>query len=1124
MKPTPSQTRAVKTDARYVCVDAGAGSGKTRVLIERIVDRLARRECGLEQMVAITFTEKAALEMKERLRIACRMRAKAAEQNPNEQSYWRTLERGADTARITTIHSFCMAIVKEHALRLGMDPDFAILEETDAYLLLRDTVESSLRELYDKGFEPALRLAVEFGGAALAAIAMDLMGRHGLAARLWAEEHGDTTPEALAEVWKARIEKQNQDQADALRECPELARLYSEVMELKAECHNTKDKREVSRALLEWAIREIQSGSPNRVTASLGRLREVDGRTGSKSNWSSMEAFKRPIEIRDRVKEIGDEYTIIEFLPERELTAAQATLDLAAVLTAIDNDFVKAKQRMNVADFDDLLSEAHRILSAHEAIRADVAEGIRHLFVDEFQDTDSLQYSIVSLLASGSQGVSRFIVGDAKQSIYLFRGAEVDVFQRARLEADERIRLGVNFRSLPNVFAFIDDFYRHTNLLASVEPEYSETETSRSPVGDARIEFLIPDPIPDDEHEEANAEAYRRLDAAMIASRIKSLCAPSTGIDIADPATGSIRKAAYGDIALLFRSFSNVPLYERTLREAGIPFTVVAGTGYYERQEVLDLRNLLSVVADPWNEMALLAVLRGPFVGISDETLLRLRLTPSGNIARAFYGEIVTGVDTEDDLLAAGRLLLADLRARAEWPPTALLRYILERTQFEAMQLGQFLGVQKASNVRKVLDLAEGYVRSHSPSLPAFLRFLAEAAAEEIREGEVSLQVEDNQSVIVMTVHKSKGLEFPIVFIPDMSRKSEPAATAHALSERSLGLAVRVPDTRGKTDSSAMFTLINQKRKQAERQESARVLYVAMTRARDYLVLSGSPKPTANSWFEPMKARWDLANVQDGTVIEGMGWKGRVVRRVNPTTAEFEPQETSTPVDQASASRVAPIAAPRANDAVWRATAIAAILAETSEIDEPCSVSGSKDYSLDSTVRGDLVHRFFDRLHHGNTPESASASIAREAGLHGPARQAFEEDLLSMNCRFSRYIADQGWLGRAMQGVEVPFTLQVNGHIIRGAVDLVLPDGSILDYKTGAHRKATHAKYEWQLRIYAIAMKTIRGVAPPRAFVFYVDEREKGELVSVDVSPACLTGGFDQVAAVLNSSHPGPNG
>ncbi|MDQ1257711.1 MAG: ATP-dependent helicase/nuclease subunit [Candidatus Hydrogenedentes bacterium] len=1107
MNRTPEQTAAIETPSRYLCVDAGAGSGKTRVLIERTVHLLESRQAKLDQIVAITFTDKAAAEMRARLRAA--FHQKAPMDNPERMSFWRDLERRAETARISTIHSFCAVLLRENSLRIGIDPDFAVLAEAESTLLRSEIVTDTLHALLDKGDEPATRAAAALGTRNLIAELRRMLGKRAVMDRLdpvyWADD-----AEALCAHWETSARDAHGLYLLGVRGSRPLRILRESLRTFEGQCKKSTDGRDTMRAEMMALLERIADESdPAQLQLHFDTLAGLKVGATRKTNWDPEEAHEQIKVVQERLRELAAECTAPEFVPETELAAARVTGPVAATFRRIAEAFDAAKASRTARDFDDLIAEALRMLRERPEVRARVAQGIKHLLVDEFQDTDSVQLDIARLLANEAGGPDLFIVGDAKQSIYDFRGAEVEVFQGEQGAAAHRIQLDRNFRTVPDVLNFVNAFFDEQGLLEAVERDYRPLEAHRGAWRDCRIEFLIPEPDP-----APSAELYRRREAELIAWRVDTLRGSAL---IHDKDRDGERTADYGDMAILLRSMSDIHLYEEGLRKRGIPYQVVSGAGFYERQEVRDLRNLLRVLVDPWDEPALLGFLRSPIAGLSDETLLRMAWSGQhgGSVIRFFRecGTLDGLAEGQAERLDAARALIAGLRAETERPLPAFLRTVLDRTVIEGIYLSQFMGPQKAGNIRKVVDLAEQCTQGGARDLDAFVRYIEEIALHpEMREGDAAMLAEESGAVTLMTIHKAKGLEFPLVFVPDCSRGLQSRSAGSVRLHRRLGLAVKAMLPNGEAADPGIAAIMKRDRKAMERAEHARVLYVAMTRARDALILSGSPDPKSESWMNEFDAAYGVCSSAHGYEFGGDAWTARVYRKPETETAATPPVDSVSLAGfdcKSSLARVRPIEP----ESRARGTVAATSLLDTMGLGSEDSPSpAAVNTGIDAAQRGTLVHSLFEQWKGVGDPGPIIESILRRdcPALH--LREVLTRDLISVA---ERFLASP-LAGRLRDAAcEIPFLLRIGGVLASGTIDALLADGTIVDYKTGRRHAGTEARYEAQLCLYAAAIQTLRKQVPPAACLYYADT---GEVHPVDISTQRVDAVLTQAAEALETS------
>ncbi len=1101
MNFTPEQERAITARAKRVCVDAGAGSGKTRVLVERVLQLIERDRVPLERIAAITFTDNAASEMKDRLRMAFRKRGDEAADS-RQQSHWRQLERRLDGARISTFHGFCMALLKQNALLQGMDPDFEILPDPETMLLREETVEAVVNRLLESADTAARLLAAEHGPRAVYQAVESLLHKRHLFDRLAPEDYA--TPEALLASWELKRVNATPTLMRWLSVCPDAAQLHARLVALDGCCADSSEGRETRRR----ALIDVLAGC--RPDADVKQLAKAVAyyfaqrfKVASKKPWSDEDAYTLAGKLIKEAVTLLERFTLQPPDPETDARAAEFTCALYRVCREAKAAHDLARRARNACDFDDLIDSALDLLRRDARMRQQTARGIRHLLVDEFQDTDARQLEIAELLASEDGGPELFIVGDAKQSIYLFRGAEVEVFRRAQALAgpDNVLPLKKNFRSRPEILAFVNDFFARSGLLAAVSAEYSALEPALPAAEGPCGEFLI-------ESASANASSgeRRKQEAALIARRLLELTEGPEPLRVRGENDGTRRPVRYSDIAILFRSLPDVHLYTQALKDAGIPYTVTGGRGFYTRPEILDLRNLLAVVIDPCDEVALLGFLRGPLGCLSDDSLTRLARQGKG-LPQVFSTETDPPDFPQAAELSAARVLIADLRAHRHLPLHDFLTYVLARTQLEAIEVGLFAGERRVANLRKLLDLALDFARSRPPRLEAFLRYLSEIQADDLRETEAALPLESGGAVSILTIHQAKGLEFPVVVVPDIARKpANGRASSIASIHPELGLFASFVGEGGELTHSSTKEIVKIDQSERERAEHARILYVAMTRAEDYLVLSGSlAKSVKGSWFAAFDSLHALSGAQNshGAMLCGEDatrpWEFRVLREADGCVQESRSRKLQPPVHTSDLlrQRALPLAVGANPQLRCSATTLAHAIAAPDEARKPAPASPPPTSRLDPRIRGTLVHRFIELWNGEDDPQPLIRRVIAEIAPGYSTRTEWATVLSELAPR----LHTAGLFtpsGASPPEREVPFVLRIGDALISGAIDALLPDGPLLDYKTGRPRPESQPTYEAQVLLYAAAMRALRGTAPSEAHLVYVDT---GDLHRVSITP-----------------------
>ncbi|MEA3365466.1 MAG: UvrD-helicase domain-containing protein, partial [Candidatus Hydrogenedentes bacterium] len=630
MKWTDAQHEAIQTTGEDLCVTASAGAGKTAVLIERVLHLVLECRVPLDRIVAITFTEKAAAEMKDRLRSECRERENAGSQQ--EMTRWRELARQVETARISTIHAFCAGALRQHALAFHMDPpldpDFSVLDEPESHLLRADVVDAAIEELLEQPHEETLRLAGHYGTYRLKEMLRAFLHNPVTADRLLANDNF-LSPKRILDYWQKQVREVCRERLLSLRNSRALRKFQEKFVGFGGLCSKSTDGREQLRAASLRLIERItQLRDAEKIERAIRAYLDWKMPSTRKVNWPSEAAFEELKGIQEAFKKLLQEYLTPPRDDDVEHRSAGLTRDAVVCFRAVYEQHRVAKAARNALDFTDLILLTLQMLRNHPEVCERIARSMDHLLIDEFQDTDMEQYEIARLLCGTATPPTLFIVGDAKQSIYRFRGAEVEVFEKAR-EQRRTVGLHRNFRTVPEIVNFVNAMFARSGLLEAVEPEYVPAEAHRPPVDECRVQFLIPQRA----EEKESVSEVRTREAAMIGDWIAAASSGALDVQIQPKGSDEKRRVAFGDIAMLFRALSDVHIYERALSERNIPFHVIAGKGYYERQEVLDIRNLLEAVVDPWHEPAVLGFLRSPMAGLNDDSLLAICRDPGATVA-----------------------------------------------------------------------------------------------------------------------------------------------------------------------------------------------------------------------------------------------------------------------------------------------------------------------------------------------------------------------------------------------------------------------------------------------------------------------------------------------------------
>ena len=1117
----PAQAEAAYTLDRHISVTAGPGAGKTTVLVERYLHILRTQDITVDQIVAITFTNRAANEMRERLRQELdRLLRRAA---PDERRTWMRHKRTLDGAVITTIHGFCSRLLREFPAEAGIDPQFALLDQHQSAMLEESVVEQTLTEFIDSGDATITRLTAGVGRARLAEGLIGIfrgMRNQGLKLEQVKGVTADT--HATIDDYKASLEELN------LR--------MSELIATRGLSKGAEARR--IEASIKWPqLRALLWGMTARMLAN-----ELE--------WSSLAEYCQAIEefrkTKPRAAGIAEELVkdldrliwkdkLGGLVPRLwfDLYAREYAGELMTVLARIELRMQEEKLRLSALDFDDLQLRVLKLLDERPEVLRRASRRYRFYLVDEFQDTNTLQRDLMLRLAlDPGNRANLFIVGDRKQSIYGFRGADVDVFREMTeaLEAEggESKPLNLNFRSQPPLIDFFNLLFKHIFTPADIAEEselkelgfveHEASESEREGVDKGPLVELLIDLRPDDSSQKTGAapETPRERDAWQVATRISRLVRGDEGD----------RRFKFRNIALLFRAMSEAWIYEAALRQAGIPFLTVQGKGFYEREEVRDLIQLLRFLDNMTDELALAAVLRSPLCGISDDELLSIRCGPvAGGIERGSLHRrggirnLFAALEQPQGIVPPGSLpalwrarnwLTKLVERRNRSGLAELLRFAVETSEFRSVISATFDGAQRLANVEKLFTLAERFERSGTHMIRDFVRFIRDFEAAGGRESEG--QMDDSADAVrLMTIHQSKGLEFPVVILPELHRLAEVRSEWYLL-DRHRGLTVKVPDGRGWRVIGHTLAELRERAKLRDHFENMRLLYVAATRAEDRLILSGAAKdlkPGRGNWLGWIAQSIGLdESCKSGEVIIGekcavrvalnMRDEPAVVRPLEPTPNEEPPPEViRLPEPAVEAFPLLGTIESERQRAVHRFSVTQLINyrrcprqyyfdrvlhAPTGEESAVWNDAEAPEppANLNATLRGAVIHRFCEKYVDGDPLECLRSSLddvlrLREAELGDRVaeldRERAVQDLeplarnyLSSNVRERIESARRAGEGREGLGVlsEQRFRLRRPLGILTGTIDklLVWEDGNglsveIIDFKTNRFRFKT---------------------------------------------------------------------
>ncbi len=804
---TDEQLVAIERRDGDLLLDAGAGSGKTSVLVERFVRSVLEDGLDVGAILTITFTEKAAAEMRDRIRR--RLRELGADE----------AARATEGAFISTIHGFCARVLRTHALAAGLDPAFVVLDAQDAERLADGAFEDALEELA-RG---------EFGTHAAA---IDLIAAYtagGLRAAIQSV-HGEL-----------RSRGERRPRLPALPPAPDLDAARVEV------------ERAGAAALAELAAVQDPGAKVLQAIARLERLTDV---IAADEPWPGdlygvgLPGGNGAALSTDTCLRYGDALAAFRTAAEhRRAERAHELLD--RLLRLFGERYARAKREVSGLDFEDLELECRELLRSDAALRERYRVRFTRIMVDELQDTNQVQLELIELIATGNL----FTVGDAQQSIYGFRHADVELFERLgeRLaEVGARATLDTNFRSRPEILAVINGVFEH-ELGNSFRPLRAGRDDAPDPDGRPRVELLVADKGADWTMEGLGSP-WRIAEARALAARVERLLGDGT---------------AARDVVLLTRATTDLRVYERALEDRGIPTYVIGGRGYWAHPQVIDMVGYLEALANPLAEEAMFTVLASPLVGVSADALVVLAAAARGSDTRppSDPWSVLREPDGAFDALGLGDRDLLDRFAdrfaierevAARIGAERLIDRALDRTGYDLAVLAMPGGQRRLANIRKLVRLAREHEAAHGPDLRGFLDLVARrarggfgagAGSGETRESEAPVEGEALDAVRLMTIHRAKGLEFEVVCVADLGRGPRWRTELIRVGrDGRFGMRLAEPGT-GKRESALEYKALGDERFEAEAREERRLFYVAMTRARERLILSGAAK--LDAWPAP---------------------------------------------------------------------------------------------------------------------------------------------------------------------------------------------------------------------------------------------------------------------------------
>lgn len=1023
---------------------AGAGSGKTEVLVRHFCHIIERRRARIDEILTVTFTEKAAGEMQDRIVQGL------------EETGCHEAAAEIDAAFIGTIHGVCRRLLRENPVDALIDPGFAVISDIEARLLAG--------QVFDKEFPASGIESLDRGQTRW--VALSLQGRlHGLGRPI---SRDVAFPPSNPLLYLGNLRRSadhlllqlDEKQGEKLR-----------VIEI-VECANLLVSG-TSSGHVDWKL--------------VDRLRAIEQSWASSvhsdcSDWLDS--------LRKAVAEV-----VASCLDAESDRFSESMLKLVGDL---DDAYAAEKRSHGLMDYDDLLLAADRLLLTPECKRTPAAERYRERFrfviLDEFQDTNRLQKRIIDAI---SRPNNVFTVGDAKQSIFSFAQADVEVFhehqRKAKRSGAKFFPLDQNFRSRPGILRFVNEFFTdlwNEDSDSEYRPVLCASKFQEKSIPDVEILSV-----------EAGAAAHRR-EAEAIAQRVLEITGLTGGPPLALTRSGQEGvPVRFGDILILLRSTANLGTYETALRSRGIDVHSISGRGFYSSPEISVLISILRAAEDPLNNQALHQALRSGFVGISSEGLAILAGYPGRLWDLLVRMDHLTEIDHQDRfrLVTCRRMLQDVIEVGLFSGIQEALDAIVHRYGLLDYLSSLSEADQRCANVRKFQEIAQRFQQRALPGNHSFLRYVQ--GLQRSGESEAELIEDGRNAVRIMTVHKAKGLQAPVVFIADMSRSMDrPSGRVAIESDFGLAMELRHPRT-GRVEKPMSFSLVSERLNRRDIAEEKRLLYVAMTRAEEHLILSGSssfkgesgvPYSEIRSWMGWLEKAFGFGPESDSSVVQ-LGTSLAMLRR-DPVIQRVFPEEPLSPKVSVSCIQV-----PEESD--------------SSGFQSEISVSGILDY-IDCPAKFRYCHLMGvppgGRWRLDEDSESSAAALGTR--VHGILENTdfrsdppteilrdLDDEARSPVERFyeSRWFEELHSADRIIK--EQFFRVRVGGVPVIGRMDVVYHGAAgwtILDYKTG--RGEDRERYELQVGIYSLACKQLFGSLPSRAVLLLLSMDEEWVVDTLD--------------------------
>ena len=988
---TENQQLAIKTPPR-VLVNAAAGSGKTAVLVERIITKIKNGETDIDRLLIVTFARDAAEQMQSRLKKALTEAIKKSSDLQFNKRMRKQL-RLLNNCDITTIDAFCINVVKKNFHLLGIDPAFKIIDAEEAKIMLSEAIKKFLADKYEAEDE-RLELVSEnysdgFGDYSLEKMIEELytFTRSLENPTEWVKEKANMYADFKSSSWYLKV-------LEKTKPLKKEVSLYTNMAAKHMMMYALGGAKEIS-ALTDEETEILQTfdnkGLWDSISEDLNRLQGLNSESWDDVYNAATGFFNTPKnnmggDFKEERKEIID-------IKNKAFDSARKIVDLYSsgesdwsriyehgiypVITAFsdlfcefDNYFMQIKHKKNSYEFNDLEHICYNLLNNYAEARAEYSKKYDELLMDEYQDTNALQEAIFDLISD-----KRFMVGDMKQSIYRFRNSDPLIFKEKDKAYSKnpgegtRIILAENFRSRPQVLESINEIFKRIMSETAGEVEYDETQKLKwgnksydLPQDDKYFSELYILEGKDSEADEDENDTI--VEARFIARKIKSMI--DSGFEVRDGETK--RPARPGDFVIIQSAVkSSGSIFISELKKAGLD-GYCENEGYFEKTEIKLILSLIDVINNPLRDIPLVAVMRSVVFGFSEDDLARIRLSTRGD----FFGAVEKTARGEDELSDKCRNFCESIKKWREYAKymsaDRLIWTIYEETNFYDLMGVLYDGEEAQANLRLLFEKARQYEKTGFKGLFHFVEYIKKI--EETAKTASAAVISDSSNIVrIMTIHKSKGLEFPVCIFAGTGKRFKNSVSSKLRLHKELGIGVRFVDAdEGYYANTSVCELIKEEQKREEQAENLRKMYVGMTRAKEKLIVVGTVTGIKQT---------SLGNISGGYTKEKERWN----TIYNPAQNYMRPDVVNA--QNKFLDWIAPIVLSHKSECGWKSFVIPYTLAEEEEVRENLAEEVTE-------IKDELIDKLMDISYNSNVCREIPGKIS-VTGI-GKLKERFETE------------------------------------------------------------------------------------------------------------------------------------